>query len=124
MLQKLFHREPEYDENGKIIGYKLPPIVWIIIVGVFIHRVSKSGGQKGGAKHLAFLRSTNTRAWLKKWAWVFTMVVAIFFLGGGGLFSVAGKGDTAGDFYMLGLVFSFVAFIFWGLSGGMEYTPL
>ena len=46
---KLFQREPEYDENGKITGYKLPPVVWILVVGVFIHQVSKSGGQGGGS---------------------------------------------------------------------------
>ena len=37
MLYGLFRREPQYDENGRVIGYSQPKIVWIILALVVLY---------------------------------------------------------------------------------------
>ena len=41
-LNALFVGEPIYDENGRFIKRKNPPIVWIAVIGVFLYYHHKS----------------------------------------------------------------------------------
>ena len=51
MFDALFRREPQYDENGRVIGYSQPKIVWIIFALVVLYCFKdKLMKQKGGMK--------------------------------------------------------------------------
>ena len=50
MIDALFQKKPEYDENGRLVGYSQPKIVWIILaLIVFYCCKDKFMKQKGGA---------------------------------------------------------------------------
>ena len=54
MFDALFKKEPQYDENGRLVGYSQPKIVWIIVAVVLFYCCKdKLMKQKGG--------STNSR---------------------------------------------------------------
>ena len=62
MLYGLFRREPQYDENGRVIGYSQPKIVWIILaLIVFYFCKDKIMKQKGGADLDALAKSLNRK---------------------------------------------------------------
>ena len=49
MFDTLFRKEPQYDENGRLVGYSQPKIVWIIVaVVVFYCCKDKLMKQRGG----------------------------------------------------------------------------
>ena len=37
MFDDLFQKKPEYDENGQLVGYSQPKIVWIILALVVLY---------------------------------------------------------------------------------------
>ena len=37
MIDYLFERRPEYNENGKIVSYTLPKILWVVVLAAFFY---------------------------------------------------------------------------------------
>ena len=62
MLDYLFERRPEYDENGNVVSHTVPRIAWVIMVGLlffcFKDKVMKQGG---GATPLPFSNRHNVQ---------------------------------------------------------------
>ena len=51
MFDDLFQKKPEYDENGQLVGYSQPKIVWIILALVVLYCFKdKLMKQEGGGK--------------------------------------------------------------------------
>ena len=51
MINELFQKKPEYDENGQLVGYSQPKIVWIILALVVLYCFKdKLMKQEGGIK--------------------------------------------------------------------------
>jgi len=57
-MNQLFQKEPEYDENGRLVGYSQPKIVWIILaLIVFYCCKDKFMKQKGGERVAAWRKA-------------------------------------------------------------------
>ena len=51
MIDYLFERRPEYNENGEIVSYTLPKILWVAVFMAFSYCFKdKVMKQKGGRR--------------------------------------------------------------------------
>ena len=52
-MDQLFQKEPQYDENGRLVGYSQPKIMWIILALIVFYCckdkfMKQKGGENGG----------------------------------------------------------------------------
>ena len=81
ILNYLFERRPEYDENGNVVSHTVPRIAWVIMVGLlffcFKDKVMKQGGGMGARDTNKFLAVLSWRLLPRKVKRTLFIVIAV-----------------------------------------------